>query len=98
MRMMVRNRGGKTTVIAMAQHKSISYELAKKKGLTANFITYMVAKLNDKETVYEVTMSQFISNNPFVKFAFNGGKKGDEVSITWTDLLGKTKVSKSKIR
>ncbi len=98
MRMMVRNSSGKTTVIAMAQHKSISYELAKKKGLTANFITYMVAKLNGKETVYEVTMSQFISNNPFVKFSFHGGKKGDEVSITWIDLLGKTKVSKSKIR
>jgi sulfur-oxidizing protein SoxZ len=97
MRMMVRNSGGKTTVIAMAQHESKSYDDAKRKGGKANFITYMVGKLGN-EVVYEVSMSQFISKNPFVKFSFMGGKKGDEVSITWTDLLGKTKTTTSKIR
>jgi len=98
MRMMVRNSGGVTTVIAMAQHKSISYELAKKKSIKPNFITYMVAKLNDKEIVYEVTMSQFVSANPFVKFSFKGGKTGDTVTIKWEDLQGKSKVSTGKIR
>ena len=97
MRMMVRNMGGTTTVIAMARHKSYSYDDAKKHGGKANFITYMTATCNG-ETVYEVNMSQFISKNPFVKFSFNGGKKGDTVSITLHDLLGKSKTSTSKIR
>ncbi len=98
MRMMVRNSGGVTTVIAMAQHKSISYEVAKKKSIKPNFITYMVAKLNGKEIVYEVTMSQFVSANPFIKFSFKGGKPGDTVTIKWEDLQGKSKVSTGKIR
>lgn len=97
MRMMIRNSGGKTTVIAMAQHESKSYADAKKKGGKANFITHMVGKLGN-EVVYEVSMSEFISKNPFIKFAFKGGKKGDEVAITWTDLLGKSKTTTSKIR
>lgn len=98
MRMMIRNSGGISTVIAMAQHKSISYEMAKKKHTKANFITYMVAKLNGKEIVYEVTMSQFVSANPFIKFQFKGGKPGDTVTIKWEDNQGRSKVSTGKIR
>jgi hypothetical protein len=33
-----------------------------------------------------------------MKFYFKGGKKGEEVEITWVDLKGKTKTGKAKIK
>jgi len=38
-----------------------------------------------------------VSKDPFVKFAMQGGKKGDELKITWTDNLGKSDSLVAKI-
>ena len=97
MRIKAKVKNGVTTVKAMAKHPMLSYEEAKKKGKKANFITYFVAKHND-EVVYEMSSSQFLSKNPYIKFKFKGGAKGEKVYITWTDLSGKTKTSKGKIK
>jgi len=91
MRIKAKVKHGITTVKAMAKHPMLSYDEAKKKHKKANFITYMKA-------VYEVSTSQFLSKNPYIKFKFKGGAKGEKVIITWTDLSGKTKVSKGKIK
>lgn len=88
---------GVTTVKALATHPMMSYDEAKKKKKTANFITYMTATVNGK-IVFEVSSSQFLSKNPYIKFAFKGGTKGDKVEIKWTDLSGKSNVSKGKIK
>lgn len=94
---------GVTTVKAMANHAMMSYmeaeNASKKSGkkVAANFITYMTAKVDGK-LVYEVSTSQFLSKNPYVKFAFNGGEKKQKVEITWTDLLGNTQTSTGKIK
>ncbi|WP_121628002.1 thiosulfate oxidation carrier complex protein SoxZ [Poseidonibacter antarcticus] len=85
------------TVKAMANHPMLSYIEAKNAKKEANFITYMVAKVNDK-IVYEVSTSQFLSKNPYIKFKFKGAAKGDLVEITWTDLKGTTQVSSAKIK
>ena len=97
MRIKAKVKHGITTVKAMAKHPMLSYDEAKKKHKKANFITYMKAEHNG-EIVYEVSTSQFLSKNPYIKFKFKGGAKGDKVIITWTDLSGKTKVSKGKIK
>jgi len=88
---------GIVTVKALASHEMLSYLEAKNAKKEANFITYMVAKVNDK-IVYEVSTSQFLSKNPYVKFQFRGAEKGDKVEITWTDLKGVTQVSSAKIK
>ncbi len=85
------------TVKAMASHAMMSYQEAKKAKKDANFITYLVAKVNDK-IVYEVSTSQFLSKNPYIKFKFKGAAKGDKVVITWSDLKGETQVSTGKIK
>jgi len=82
---------------AMAKHDMITYDQGKKKGVPANFITHWVAKVGGK-VVYEVSTSQFLSKNPIIKFQFRGAKKGDQVEMTWTDLLGKTTSKKAKIK
>jgi sulfur-oxidizing protein SoxZ len=97
MRIKAKLKGGVTTVKAMAKHAMLSYDEAKKKKKKVNFITYMVAKSNGK-TIYEVSTSQFMSKNPYIKFKFANGKKGDEIVITWKDLSGKEKISKGKIK
>jgi len=97
MRIKAKVKHGITTVKAMAKHPMLSYDEAKKKHKKANFITYMKAEHNG-EIVYEVSTSQFLSKNPYIKFKFKGGAKGEKVIITWTDLSGKTKVSKGKIK
>jgi hypothetical protein len=48
-------------------------------------------------TVFELSSSQFLSANPYVSFAFHGAA-GEEITIKWVDLLGKSKESKAKIK
>lgn len=69
----------------------LSYVEAKRANKEVNFITHFMAEVNGK-VVYEVSTSQFLSKDPYLKFKFTGAKKGDEVTITWVDLKGKKKL------
>jgi hypothetical protein len=42
-------------------------------------------------------MSGFMSENPLLKFKFNG-KKGDKIEFTATDNNGKAETTKKKIK
>jgi len=97
MRIKAKEKKGITTAKVMAKHPMMSYAEAEKKGKKANFITYVIAKVGD-EVVYEASTSQFLSKNPYLKFMFKGENKGKELSITWTDLSGKTKTDTKKIK
>lgn len=96
-RIKAKEKKGITTVKAMANHAMLSYDEAKRKKVEANFITSMIAKV-DNEIVYEVSTSQFLSKNPFVQFKFKGSNKGKELVFTWTDKKGNTKTDKKKIK
>ncbi|XPV70109.1 MAG: thiosulfate oxidation carrier complex protein SoxZ [Halarcobacter sp.] len=95
-RIKAKEKKGIVTVKALANHPMLSYLEAKRAKKEANFITYMVAKSNGK-IVWEMTSSQFLSKNPYIKFKF-AGKKGDEIEISWVDLKGTTQTDKTKIR
>jgi sulfur-oxidizing protein SoxZ len=97
MRIKAKTKNGITTVKAMAKHPMLTYKQAKKKGKEANFITHIKAE-HSGDVVYEVSTSQFLSKNPYVKFRFKGGAKGDKLIMTWVDLSGKSKISSSKIK
>lgn len=92
---------GVVTVKALANHAMLSYQEAAKAKKEVNFITYIVGKVNGT-IVYEVSTSQFLSKNPYLKFKFNaeavGVKKGDKIEITWVDLTGVTQTSTGKIK
>jgi sulfur-oxidizing protein SoxZ len=38
-----------------------------------------------------------VSKNPYLQFKFNGGKKGDELVVTWVDNKGETRTDKATI-
>lgn len=92
---------GVVTVKALANHENLSYQEAKRAKKEANFITYVVAKVNGN-IVYELSSSQFLSKNPYMKFKFKadelGIKKGDKLEFTWVDLKGNTRADKAKIK
>jgi sulfur-oxidizing protein SoxZ len=38
-----------------------------------------------------------VSKNPYLQFKFKGGKKGEKVSVTWTDSKGETRTDEAVI-
>ncbi len=102
MKIKAKLKKGVIKVKAMAKHKMWTYDIAKKKTGNrndANFITHLSATINGK-TVFDMSTSQFLSKNPIFKFQLKGDefKKGDKIIMTWVDLKGNTKTSKSKIK
>jgi sulfur-oxidizing protein SoxZ len=90
------------SVKAMAKHEMMTYDIAEKKTGSrdnANFITHLSATIGGK-TVLDASTSQFLSKNPIFKYKVKaaGFKKGDALEMTWVDLKGKTKTSKTKVK
>jgi len=80
----------------LIKHDMVSFEQAQKKGVQANFITSIRARISGK-IVYEQLSSQYLAKNPIFKFKFFA-KQGETVEITWVDLLGNTDTSFTTIR
>jgi len=94
-------KNGVVSIKVLAKHEMMTYDIAEKKTgdrNNANFITHLDAKIVDK-VVLDASTSQFLSKNPIFKFKVKGDfKKGDELAMTWVDLKGNTKTSKSKLK
>jgi sulfur-oxidizing protein SoxZ len=87
---------GIVTVKAMATHPMLSYQEAERAKKKADFITHIVGTVGGA-TVFEVSTSQFLSKNPYLKFSFPG-KKGDELALTMATLLGEKETFTAKIK
>jgi len=95
-RIKAKSKKGIVTVKAMAKHPMLSYQEAQRAKKKADFITYIVGKVDGK-VVYELSSSQFLSKNPYIKFQF-AGEKGGKLELTMSTLLGETKTFKGKIK
>jgi sulfur-oxidizing protein SoxZ len=89
-------KNGKVKAKVQIKHEMMTYNEAKSKGVKANFITHITAKVGEK-VVYELSSSQFLSKDPILKFQFIA-KKGELLSITWQDLSGKIVTESKKIK
>lgn len=96
MKIKAREKNGIVKVKVKLTHVMMTYAAAKKKGMEANFITQVVAKVEEK-TVYELSSSQFISKDPILKFKFHG-KKGEMLTLAWADMSGKKVTETKKIK
>ena len=96
MKIKAKEKKGIVKVKAMFTSLMADKEEAIKKGIKASYIKYIVAKVNDV-VVYEVSMSGFMSENPLLKFKFNG-KKGDTLVFNTVDNNGKEESGKKKIK
>ena len=43
-------------------------------------------------------MGTAVSKNPYLAFTFEGGAKGDELQMTWTENTGKSATETAKIK
>jgi sulfur-oxidizing protein SoxZ len=49
------------------------------------------------KTVLSAEWGPAVAKNPYMQFKFQGGKKGDELTITWVDNKGETRTDKTTI-
>ncbi len=93
-------KGDVTTVKALMNHPmETGLRKDKKTGklIPAHYIKEVVAT-SGGNTVMTAHWSGAVSKNPYISFKFTGGKKGDEVGISWEDNMGKTDTGTAKIK
>ncbi len=95
-RIKAKSKKGIVTVKAMAKHAMLSGVEAKKAKKEMNFITHLKAETNGN-VVFEVSMSQFLSKDPYMKFKYKG-EKGEKLTISWVDLKGDTRTDTVKVK
>lgn len=93
-------KGDETTVKALMNHPmetGLRKDKKTNKPIPAHFIQEVVATSGGK-TVLTANWSGGISKNPYIAFSFTGGKKGDEVTISWTDNQGGSDSESAEIK
>ena len=87
-----------TEVQALIQHPMDSGFVKDSKGdlIPAHFIQKLTFE-HDGKAVFAADGGGGISKDPYVKFSFKGGKKGDELKVSWSDNKGATDSTTAKI-
>jgi len=91
--------GDITEVQALIQHPMDSGYVKDAKGETIppHFIQRLTFEYDGKP-VFIADWGPAVSKDPYVKFSFKGGKKGDELKIGWLDNKGATDATSAKIQ
>ena len=89
MRIRAQAQGDKTTVRVLVGHEMESGQRKDAAGKTvpAWFIQSISATHNGKP-VMSAQWGTAVSKNPYMQFAFKGGKAGDKIAVTWVDNRG----------
>jgi sulfur-oxidizing protein SoxZ len=98
MRIRAQAQGDKTTVRVLVSHEMESGQRKDAAGKTvpAWFIQNISATCNGK-TVMGAQWGTAVSKNPFMQFAFKGGKAGDKVAVSWVDNHGDKRTDEAVI-
>ena len=98
MRIRAQAQGDKTTVRVLVSHEMESGQRRDAAGklVPAWFIQNINATHNGK-TVMSAQWGPAVSKNPFMQFAFKGGKAGDKIAVTWTDNRGDKRTDEAVI-
>ncbi len=86
MRIRATLQGSNTEVKILVRHDMESGQRKDADGklVPAHFIKNLVVKWNDK-IVMDANLGPSVSKDPFFSFKFNGGAKGDKISVNWID-------------
>jgi sulfur-oxidizing protein SoxZ len=90
--------GDKVQVRVLMSHEM---ENGQRKDASGNivpphFIQNVLVQCNGR-TVLSAQWGTAMSKNPFLQFQFSGGKKGDQISVTWTDSKGDKRTDESTV-
>ncbi len=91
--------GDTTEVQALIQHPMDSGFVKDAKGqlIPPHFIQ-QVAFEHDGKKVFLADWGPAVAKDPYLKFAFKGGKKGDDLKISWVDNKGGSDQITAKIQ
>lgn len=95
-----KNKGDTTTVKALMNHPmetGLRKDSKTGKMIPAHFIQEVIVT-SSGNTVMTANWSGAISKNPYIAFKFNGGNKGDEITLAWTDNKGGSDSASAKIK
>ena len=92
------SNGDITEVQALIQHPMDTGLVKDSKGevIPAHFIQQLTFEYDGK-AVFVADWGGGVSKDPYVKFAFKGGKKGDDLKVSWSDNKGATDQTTAKI-
>jgi len=90
--------GENTEVQTLIQHPMDSGFIKDAKGelIPPHFIQQLAFEHNGK-TVFLANWGAAVSKDPYVKFAFTGGAKGDELKVSWVDNKGASDSTTAKV-
>ncbi len=91
--------GENTEVQALIQHPMDSGFVKDVKGelIPPHFIRELIFEYDGK-SVFVADWGGAVSKDPYVKFTFKGGKKGDDLKVSWVDTKGATDTTMAKIQ
>ncbi|MDH5633243.1 MAG: thiosulfate oxidation carrier complex protein SoxZ [Gammaproteobacteria bacterium] len=87
-----RSKGGATEILVLVSHPMETgqrVDKKTKKKVPAHFIQKMTFKLNGKEFA-DANLGPAVSKNPVVGVRVSNAKKGDKVSVRWSDNMGES--------
>ncbi len=91
--------GDLTEVQALIQHPMDSGFVKDAQGalIPPHFIQQLTFE-HDGKNVFVADWGPAVSKDPYVKFSFKGGKKGDDLKIGWVDNKGASDGTAAKIQ
>jgi sulfur-oxidizing protein SoxZ len=92
------NAGDTTEVQALIQHPMDSGFVKDADGnlVPPHHIETLTFEFGGK-VVFTALWGPAVSKDPYIKFAFKGGAKGEPLTASWVDNLGKTDTATAKI-
>lgn len=91
--------GETTEVQSLIQHPMDSGFVKDAKGeLIPPHYIEVVEFEHDGKPVFSALWGPAVSKDPYLKFSFKGGKKGDELKVSWADNKGATDSIVAKIQ
>jgi sulfur-oxidizing protein SoxZ len=91
-------KGNTTEVQTLIQHPMDSGFIKDDKGelIPAHYIRELTFEHNGRQ-VFVAEWGTAVAKDPYVKFSFNGGAKGDDLKVSWIDNKGETDTATFKI-
>jgi sulfur-oxidizing protein SoxZ len=88
-----------TDVQTLIQHPMDSGFVKDDKGefVPAHFIQELTFE-HDGRKIFVADWGTAVAKDPYVKFSFKGGNKGDELKVSWVDNKGGSDTATEKIR
>ena len=98
MRIRATSKGDSTEVRVLMAHEMETGARKDSSGklVPAHYVSNVTVSHGGK-VVLSAEWGPAVAKNPYLQFSFAGGKKGDEVTVTWVDNKGETRTDKTTI-